>query len=95
MTDLYYTEYLFPGLTHIMIEANYSAEALADSDNDPRRSRLRRSHMSIENCIEMLKANDLSKVQEIWLIHLSSSNADAEDFKRRVQEATGCEVHVA
>jgi phosphoribosyl 1,2-cyclic phosphodiesterase len=94
-TDTYYIRYKFPGLTHVMIEANYSEDALADAGNDPRRHRLRRSHMSIENCIEMLKANDLSHVQEIWLIHLSSSNGDAEGFKRRVQEATGCPVKIA
>lgn len=95
MTDSYYTEYKFPGLTHIMIEANYSEEALASAENDMRRSRLKRSHMSIENCIEMLKANDLSQVKEIWLIHLSESNGSTKEFKRRVQEATGCEVYVA
>lgn len=95
VTDTYYIDYKFCGLTHIMIEANYSADALADADNDPRRSRLRRSHMSIENCIEMLKANDLSRCSEIWLIHLSSSNGDAEGFKRKVQEVTGAVVHIA
>ena len=76
MTDSYYTEYKFPGLTTIMIEANHSADAIS---GDPRAHRLRRSHMSIENCIELLKANDLTSVREIWLIHLSSSNGDAEE----------------
>ncbi|MFA6931412.1 MAG: MBL fold metallo-hydrolase, partial [Lentisphaeria bacterium] len=85
MTDTYYTQFKFQSLTHIMIEANYSADEISD---DPRAHRLRRSHMSIENCIELLKANDLSRCSEIWLIHLSSSNGDAEGFKRRVQEAT-------
>jgi phosphoribosyl 1,2-cyclic phosphodiesterase len=95
VTDAYYIDYTFQGLTHIMIEANYSADTLADVDNDPRRSRLRRSHMSIENCIKTLKANDLSHCAEIWLIHLSSSNGDAEEFKRRVQEETGIPTYIA
>lgn len=95
VTDSYYIDYSFGGLTQIMVEANFCADSLADADNDPRRSRLRHSHMSLENCIGLLKANDLTSCREIWLIHLSSSNGDAEDFKRRVQEATGCEVHVA
>ncbi len=95
MTDSYYTEFRFSGLTTIMIEANFSAESMADASNDPRRHRLLRSHMSIENCIDFLKANDLSKVQEIWLLHLSSSNGDAKGFKRRVQEATGCPTFIA
>lgn len=92
MTDSYYTEYRFPHLTHIMIEANYSVENITD---DPRRTRLRKSHMSIEHCLEFLKANDLSRCREIWLIHLSQSNGDAEEFKRRVQEATGCPTYIA
>lgn len=92
MTDSYYTEYMFSGITHYMIEANHSAENIADAEN---KNRIRRSHMSIENCIEMLKANDLSKVKEIWLIHLSSSNGDSVDFKRKIQELTGCEVYIA
>lgn len=95
VTDTYYIDYTFDGLTHIMVETNFSDETLADADNDPRRSRLRRSHMSIENCIELLKANDLSQLKEIWLIHLSSSNGDAEGFKRAVQEATGAPVYIA
>lgn len=92
MTDTYYTEYTFQGLTHVMLEANFSQETLPD---DARRHRLMRSHMSIENCIEMLQANDLSAVREIWLLHLSSGNGDAEVFKRKVQEATGKPVFVA
>lgn len=92
-TDTYYIDYKFSGLTHIMCEANYSAETLDESD--PRRSRLLRSHMSLENCIGLLAANDLSKIKEIWLIHLSSSNGDAEEFKRKIQETTGSVVHIA
>lgn len=92
ITDSYYTEYTFPKLTHIMIEANYSAETIAD---DPNARRVRRSHMSIETCLKTLAANDLSAVQEIWLIHLSSRNADAEKFKQLTQEATGCPVYIA
>ena len=95
VTDSYYIDYRFSGLTHIMVEANFCADTLADTDSDPRRSRLRHSHMSLEHCIELLKANDLSQIQEIWLIHLSQSNGNAEEFKYRVQEATGCEVHIA
>lgn len=95
VTDTYYIDYTFDGLTHVMVEANFSADALEDVENDPRRSRLRHSHMSLENCIDLLKANDLSRIKGIWLIHLSSSNGDAEGFKKAVQEATGAVVYVA
>lgn len=95
VTDTYYIDYRFDGLTHIMVEANFSTDALEDAENEKRRSRLRHSHMSVENCIELLKANNLSRIKEIWLIHLSSSNGDAEGFKRAVQKATGAVVYVA
>jgi phosphoribosyl 1,2-cyclic phosphodiesterase len=35
------------------------------------------SHFSLEHAIGMLEANDLSKLEEIHLIHLSSNNANA------------------
>jgi phosphoribosyl 1,2-cyclic phosphodiesterase len=95
VTDSYYIDYRFKGLTHIMVEANFCADSLADAENDPRRFRLRRSHMSLENCIALLKANDLSEAREIWLIHLSQTNGEPEAFRRRVEEATGVPVHVA
>lgn len=98
-TDTYYIKYRFKGITHIMCEANYDIDILNDKINSgavPRflGERVMSSHMSIEHLIQMLKANDLSCLQKIYLCHLSDSNSNAEDFKRRVQEATGAEVIV-
>ena len=95
VTDTQYIDYRFRGLTHIMVEANFSSETLADPDNDPRRHRLRRTHMSIENTLKMLQANDLSKCKRIYLIHLSQTNADAEEFVRRVETETGVPTSAA
>ncbi|KPV42000.1 MBL fold metallo-hydrolase [Alicyclobacillus ferrooxydans] len=100
ITDSYYCRYRFSGLTHVMIETNYSSEILRENVASGRvpqvlASRLLRSHMSLETAIEFLKANDLSRVQEIFLIHLSSSNSDEAEFKRKVQQATGRQVFVA
>jgi len=98
-TDTYYVKYKFSGLTHLMIEANYSEAIL--NENIERGTiheflakRIKASHFSLENVIEFMKANDLSKVQEIHLLHLSSSNSDEEMFKKEVQEATGKLVYV-
>ena len=94
-TDTAYIAYRFEGLTHLMIEANYSTPLL--KDNTPS-SELRRSilqdHMSLETLIRMLRANDLTKVEEIHLLHLSNNNSDADMFKRRIQEITGKPVYV-
>ena len=99
-TDTYYIRYRFHGLTHIMIECNYSTDILRANikvGNVPAelKKRLLKSHFSLENVRKFLQANDLSKVQEIWLLHLSDNNSDAERFKREVQELTGRMVFVA
>jgi hypothetical protein len=44
---------------------------------------------------EFFKVNDLSKVQEIYLLHLSSGNSDAVRFKREFAELTGKPVYIA
>lgn len=98
-TDTYYLKYRFKGVTHILCEANYSLDIIrekVDSGIIPKSlgDRIIGSHMSIDHLVEMLKANDLSKLRKIYLCHLSDSNSNAAQFKRRVQEATGVEVIV-
>lgn len=99
-TDTYYVRYRFNGLSHIMVECNYAADILranveAGSVPTAMKNRLLESHFSLANVKEFLKANDLSQVQEIWLIHLSDGNSDAARFKREIQELTGKPVYVA
>lgn len=98
-TDSFYVRYTFPDLHYILAEANYSSEGIDSSIRGGRipiemKKRLVQSHMSIDNLIELLGANDLSKVKQIYLLHLSYNNSDETEFKRRVQAETGCEVYV-
>ena len=79
-TDTYYLRYRFNNLTHIAIECNYvksvMEEGLENGTIDIKRvARTMKSHMSLENLIEFLRANDLSKVEEIHLLHLSDDNS--------------------
>ena len=99
-TDTYYIRYRFAGLTHVMIECNYSLDILranvaAGLVEPALKNRILQSHFSLEHVKDFLKANDLSKVREIWLLHLSDGNSDAERFKREIQELTGKPVYVA
>lgn len=99
LTDSAFSPYRFEGLTHIAIEANWSEALIRDGHrsgeiHSDRFRRTVRTHMSIERVVQMLKANDLSKVQEIHLLHLSDANSDEDEFKRMVQEATGLPVYV-
>lgn len=97
-TDTFYVRYRFSGLTHIMIECNYSRDILDANVRSgavpvAMKKRIMRSHMSLEVTKDFLSANDLSKVQEIRLIHLSDGNSDEERFKREIQELTGKMVY--
>lgn len=98
-TDTYYIRYKFRGLTHLLVECNYSLEILNENIISGKvppvmKKRLLRSHFSLENVKEFLKENDLSMVQEIWLLHLSDSNSNADLFKEEIQKLTGKVVHV-
>lgn len=99
-TDTYYVRYKFPRLTHVMIECNYASDILqANVDaglvHPAMRKRLLTSHFSLDNVKEFLKANDLSQVREIWLLHLSDGNSDAERFKKEIMELTGKPTFIA
>lgn len=88
-TDTYYLKYRFKDLTMIAIECNYVESVIYDNlskENLYRQKRVFKSHMSLENMIEFLKANDLSKVKEINLIHLSDSNSDVTTIEREVRK---------
>jgi phosphoribosyl 1,2-cyclic phosphodiesterase len=99
-TDTAYLKSRFVNLNMIAVECNYSLDILranveAGSVPATLKNRLLKSHFSLENVKRFLQANDLSKVQEIWLLHLSDGNSDSERFKREVQELTGRMVFVA
>lgn len=100
LTDTYYCKYTFPGLNNIIIEANYSKAIIdekfgPDSKMEFLRNRILKSHFSLENCKDMLSANDLSQVNNIVLIHLSDSNSNEKQFQKEVFELTGKNVSVA
>lgn len=99
VVDAEYVRYNFKDITHIMLEANHSREIIMERANSGKlpmklAERIIKSHMSIEAAIEFLKKNDLSRLKEIRLLHLSDDNSDALKFKRTIQELVGVEVYV-
>lgn len=99
-TDTYYLKYKFGGLTNIMIECNYDIDILNENVDRGkihyvRKQRTIQSHMSLKTCKDTLLSNDLSKVDNIVLIHLSRENSNEHAFKKEIQGATGKMVHVA
>lgn len=100
ITDTMMLEYRLPKLNHIMLEANYADEILQyNIDNGivpvSMRDRLLHSHMELQTAKEILRANDISSVNEVILLHLSGNNSDAGQFQREVQEASGKPVYIA
>lgn len=100
LTDTYYCKYTFKMLNNIIIEANYSKAIIdrkygPDSDKEFLRNRILRSHFSLENCKDMLSANDLSAVNNIVLIHLSDTNSDENQFVKEVFDLTSKNVCAA
>lgn len=100
VTDTMMLEYRVPGLNHILLEANYAEDILdakieAGSVPLSMKPRLIHSHMEIETTKGILRANDLSGVNEIILIHISNGNSDERRFVREVQETSGKPVYAA
>lgn len=93
-TDTQYVHDRFNGLTHVLIECNWSFETL-DPDLEPfRKKRLLATHMGLHETKRFLESNDLSKVQEIHLIHLSSGNGDGPYFRDEIQKLTGIPTYL-
>ena len=97
LTDTSYSNYIFKGLNNLIIECNYSEEILETKLHNKEflRDRIIGSHLSLETLLEMLNKNDLSKVNNIVLIHLSDSNSNAIEFKNIIKKTTNCNVIVA
>lgn len=99
-TDTYTLPYEFQNVDHFLIEANYSDDILRENvhkgkiDNGQRK-RLMVSHMSLDNCILNLGRCHAEKSKNIILIHLSSRNSDAAQFKTRVASRFAVSTFIA
>lgn len=94
-TDTFYIQSKFAKLNYIMIECNYAKDIIDKNNmNTMVKSRLYSSHFELGNVKEFLKMNDLSKVKEIYLLHLSDGNSDEQRFKREIMALTGKPVIV-
>lgn len=98
ITDSYYVRYKFKNINYLMIECNYSTDILEQNVTDrlihpTQKKRVLKSHFSLDNVKEFLKANDLSHLREIHLLHISEKNGDPERFKNEIQAMTGIPVY--
>ena len=99
VTDSFFVRYRFSGLTHIIGEVNYDQESvwerIRNGDTPTARAkRLFRSHMSLENFLDFLESNDLRKLRQIYICHMSNDHGNEKRIREAVQKATGAEVYV-
>lgn len=100
LTDTWYCPFRFQNLSQVMLEVNYSSEILEENllsgkVNSIVYDRVKTSHMELNIAKDLLKANDLSAVNNIVLIHLSDGNSNAKEFQKEIQELTLKETIVA
>lgn len=98
-TDTYFIKYRFKDLTHIMVECNYDLQTLRRNVANGRvhkflADRVVKSHFGLENVIDFFRANDLSNVEEIWLLHLSDTNSDESLIRKEIAKVTGKLIHI-
>lgn len=100
LTDASYIEYCFDGLTRIMIECNYITEILQENIDrglipQSLGKRIFATHFSLKNVVGLLRANDLSQLKEVHLLHLSNDNSNAEIMLDEVRRLVGVPVYIA
>lgn len=100
LTDTFMCSHIFKDVNHILIECNYSDEALLQAiengDTHPAmRTRLMTTHMELKTVSKFLQSHDLSKVYNIILLHLSRFNSDRKQFIDVLTKATGKNIQIA
>jgi len=95
VTDTSYIPYRFHNLNTILIEANWGKEYV--HKDEPKYMHTLQHHMSIETCVEAIKANMSSELSHIILCHLSDNNSNQSAFRSAVQAVApaGCTVDIA
>lgn len=99
-TDTYYIRHRFNGLNYILVECNYCREILNENIEAGRipeslKNRLIESHFSLENVKGFLRANDLTGVRKIVLMHLSDGNSDSARMVSEIHELTRKDTEIA
>ena len=90
-TDTSVLPYTFPGANVYAVEANFDEERLSRAARMPDTvvKRVRNSHMEISKICDFLKAQDLSRCREIWLLHLSDAHSSEGLFVDLVERTVG------
>lgn len=96
MTDTCYTDKLFPGCKVMALECSYCDHILESNygASTEYKTRIMKTHFSLNNLLKLLASNDLKSLEEIYLLHLSDQHSDEEVMRKEVQRAVGSKVKV-
>ena len=99
-TDTYNIKFNTHRVSKMMIECNHSYKLIEENTvnnllHQKQAQRLVKSHMSLENLKLWLSKNDLSCLKEIFLLHLSKTNADAKVFVEEIEALAGVPTYIA
>lgn len=84
-------------LDYIAVECNYEDALLGLSTKLPEslKTRIRHTHFEIEDVVNWMHRQDLSRVKTVWLLHLSDSNSlESSWLDRFYREFPGITFHV-
>lgn len=94
ITDTNLIKWKFKDINHILLGVNYDKD-LVDTDN-PKANHVFRGHLSIDTACDFVKANYSDSLQNVIMCHLSSENADKDNFIEKMKKvACGANVDVA
>lgn len=81
-TDTAYISNRFKGLTHVMIEVNYTDGTLDEGYVPEAERRRLKSHMSLDTATEFLESTDRSRLKAVYAIHASETRCDRDEVYR-------------
>lgn len=98
-TDTYYINYKFKEINYLMIECNYAKDILMANlktcyITKKQVERIKKSHFELENVKKFIKSQNIEAIKEIYLMHLSNANSDADRFKKEISSISGKPVWV-
>ncbi len=97
--DTQYVPHRFRGLTHVLLECNYDMDILKKNVRQGHldvslAKKIIGNHLALSTVKNFLLVNDMSKVQEIHLIHLSQNNSNTELFREEIMRISGRPVYI-
>lgn len=95
-TDLSRFPYKLPAIDHVLIECNNSEEVIMGNMEEGKFSPSRHEdHLSLEKCMDAIMALRSPRLQNVMLLHLSGTNADADMFCDEVVRRMGIRPYIA